>query len=298
MKATNLLRGPMRAPFLILTPACVLLGFATALWTAGSVNLFYAVLVLLGGLCAHISVNAFNEYSDFRSGLDSKTKRTPFSGGSGILPAHPSQANAALATALAAFGITAAVGVFFVFVQGPGLLWVGLAGLFLLFSYTISLTRNPLVCLIAPGLGFGTCMVMGAHFALSGDYSWTAFVASLIPFFLVSNLLLLNQFPDVEADRAVGRRHFPIVAGRRTSAWIYGAFLLATYLSILLGVVLGLFPVWSLLGLATLILAVPTAVGVLRYSDNIERLLPYMGFNVILNLATPVLVGIGFLIEV
>lgn len=296
MKATNLLRGPMRAPFLILTPACVFLGFATALWTAGSVNIHYAALVLLGGLCAHISVNAFNEYSDFRSGLDSKTKRTPFSGGSGILPAHPSQARAALATALVAFGITAAVGGYFVLVQGPGLLWVGLAGLFLLFSYTIWLTRNPLVCLIAPGLGFGTCMVMGTHFALSGDYSWTALVASLIPFFLVSNLLLLNQFPDVDADRAVGRRHFPIVAGRWTNAWIYDAFLLATYLSILLGLALGLFPVWSLLGLATLILAVPTAVGVLRYSDNIERLLPYMGFNVILNLTTPVLVGIGFLI--
>ncbi len=296
MNQMKLLFGPMRVPFLILTPACVFLGYASAAWTTGTVSIIHALLALAGGVCAHVSVNAFNEYSDFKSGLDFKTQPTPFSGGSGTLPANPLKARAALGTALVAFMITAAVGVYFVIVEGPGLLWVGLAGLFLLFAYTIWLTRNPFFCLVAPGVGFGICMVMGTHFALSGRYTWTAFVASLIPFFLVSNLLLLNQFPDVEADQAVGRRHLPIVLGRRASAWIYGAFLLATYLSILSGVIVHLLPAGCLLGLATLILAVPTSLGVLRHSENIERLLRYMGFNVILNLATPMLVGVGFLV--
>ena len=75
--------GPMRLPFLILTPACVFLGVATAYRTNGSVDLFNVLLALLGALAAHISVNSFNEYSDFKSGLDEKTSRTPFSGGSG-----------------------------------------------------------------------------------------------------------------------------------------------------------------------------------------------------------------------
>ena len=75
---------------------------------------------------------------------------------------------------------------------------LGLAGLLLVFGYTIWFTRDPYLCLIAPGLGFGPFMVMGTHFVLTGNYAWTAFIASLIPFFLVSNLLLLNQFPDVD----------------------------------------------------------------------------------------------------
>ena len=37
--------------------------------------------------------------------------------------------------------------------------------------------------------------------------------------FLVNNLLLLNQFPDVQADQSIGRRHFPLVAGRRAAQW-------------------------------------------------------------------------------
>ncbi len=43
-------------------------------------------------------------------------------------------------------------------------------------------------------------------------------------FFLVSNLLLLNQFPDLEADRSAGRRHLPIVLGRPSSSQVFGYF--------------------------------------------------------------------------
>ena len=79
-------------------------------------------------------------------------------------------------------------------------------------------------------------MVMGTNLVLSGENSWTAFIASLVPFFLVSDLLLLNQFPDVEADQTVGRRNLPIVIGRQISSLVYGAFLLAAYLTIIFGV--------------------------------------------------------------
>lgn len=50
-------------------------------------------------------------------------------------------------------------------------------------------------------------MVMGTHFALTGEYSATAGLASLVPFFLVSDLLLLNQFPDVEPIEPVQCAH-------------------------------------------------------------------------------------------
>ena len=136
-------------------------------------------------------------------------------------------------------------------------------------------------------------MVMGTDFALAGRYSWTALVASLVPFFLVNNLLLLNQFPDVEADRSVGRRHLPIVAGRRASSLVYAAFLLCAYLSIVAGVLLGLLPAASLIGLATLALAVPAAIGAYRHADDLARLKPAMVMNVAINLGTPLLVALG-----
>jgi len=291
----NLL-GPMRLPFIILTPVCVLLGIATAVWTTGSVDIFHSVLVLIGAISAHMSVNALNEYFDFKSGLDSMTRRTPFSGGSGTLPENPKLSRQALSTGLITFAITILIGSYFLSFRGLSLLPMGILGLLIILSYTTWISRNPILCLIAPGIGFGLLMVMGTNLVLTGGYTWTAFIASLVPFFLVSDLLLLNQFPDVEADQAVGRRHIPIVLGRRASSIIYGVFLLAAYLTIFLGVWFEYLPKASLLGLGSVLISVPAFLGAFIYSDNISKLIPFMGLNVIINVVTPVLVAIGLLV--
>ena len=296
MSNLKYLLGPMRLPFLVLTPACVLLGLGTAVWSSAQVSALYFILALVGAICAHISVNAFNEFLDFRSGLDFRTERTPFSGGSGTLPQKPELARQALGVALIAFAITGLIGLYFLRVRGPSLLPLGILGLLVMVAYTPWFARHPLLCLIAPGLGFGTLMVMGTAFVLTGEYSWTAFMASLVPFFLVSDLLLLNQFPDVEADRSVGRRHFPIIIGRRASSLIYGAFLVLAYLSIVLGVTLGQMPRTSLIGLMALVIAIPVAVGVYRYAEDMNKLMPYLGLNVVINILTSVLVAVGLFV--
>ena len=213
--------GPMRLPFLILTPACVVLGAATAAWTGNEINPGYFILALAGAVSAHICVNALNEYSDLKSGLDFHTEPTPFSGGSGTLPKNPEKGHMALITGLLSMLVTAAIGLFFLYITGIALLPLGLLGLIIAVVYTDWLTKSPFMCLIAPGLGFGPLMVMGTDFVLSGSYSWTAFVASLVPFFLVSDLLLLNQFPDVEADKKIGRVPEEPVS-RDGSNWVVG----------------------------------------------------------------------------
>jgi 1,4-dihydroxy-2-naphthoate octaprenyltransferase len=288
--------GPMRLPFLILTPACVALGFGTALWTQGNVSTFQVIMVLVGAIAAHISVNAFNEYFDFKSGLDFHTQRTPFSGGSGTLPAKPHMAKHALVIAITSFSLVVTIGIYFLSVRGPALLPIGALGLFLLIFYTPWIAHHPFLCLVAPGLGFGPFMVMGTHIALTGYYSWTALVASLIPFFLVSNLLLLNQFPDVEADRDVGRKHLPIVIGRRASSLLYAGFLVMTYIVLIWGVYSQYLPMASLIGLATAVLAVPVILGAYRYAENAKKLIPAMGINVVINILTPALISIGLII--
>lgn len=289
--------GPMKPPFLILTPACVVLGVATAAFSGASINLLHVVLILAGALCAHISVNALNEYHDFKSGLDLITEPTPFSGGSGALPANPHKANYALIIGILSLGVTAAVGLYFLYVRGMWLLPLGLLGIVTVVLYTEVITRSPFFCLIAPGLGFGPLMVMGTDFALTGSYSVVAFIASLVPFFLVNDLLLLNQFPDVGADTSVGRKHLPISIGRRKAAWVYAFVLIAAYVPILAGYALGEFPVWSLLGLGTIFLAGITIRGVVHYADDIPGLLPYMTRNVIINIATPVLLAVGLFLQ-
>ena len=285
--------GPMRPRFLLLTLVCVLLGWGAAQWEFGQVNLLHVLAALVGALAAHISVNALNEYLDFRSGLDLRTQRTPFSGGTGTLPAWPEAARQTLVVGIITLGMVALIGLYFLWVRGLQLLPLGLFGMLVVAAYTPWFTYRPFWCLISPGLGFGPLMVMGTSFVLSGHYSWTAFMASLVPFFLVSDLLLLNQFPDVEADRTIGRKHYPLILGRRACSFIYGAFLLLAYLSLVVGVTLGCLPRAALLGLLTYPLAAVAFLGALYHADDTERLIPFMTLNVVINLATPLLVAIG-----
>jgi 1,4-dihydroxy-2-naphthoate octaprenyltransferase len=290
------LPGLMRLPFLVLSPVCVAIGVGTAHLQTGVINWWQVILVFIGALSAHISVNTFNEYFDYKSGLDARTQRTPFSGGSGTLPADPHLEKTALVLACTAFSLTAAVGLYFVVLRGWQLIPLGIIGLLLLVTYTIWFVHNPILCLVAPGLGFGVLMVMGTNFALTGTYTWTSFVASLLPTALVSNLLLLNQFPDVEADQSIGRRHFPIVIGRKASSIIYGALMLVAYGSVVLGIAYRLLPVWSALAFLSAILAWQAYQGARKNADNVSALVPSMGLNVITNLIAPVLLTIGLLI--
>ncbi|MCK5640079.1 MAG: prenyltransferase, partial [Gammaproteobacteria bacterium] len=222
--------GVIRLPFLILTPACISLGLATAHWSGNEIDTIHFTLVLIGALTAHMSVNAFNEYFDFKSGLDLNTSRTPFSGGSGTLPGNPDMVSMTLVIATGCLLISAAIGSYLVFASSIGLLPIGLLGLLIICSYTPWINKRPLLCLIAPGLAFGPLMVMGTHFVLTGAYSGSAFAVSLVPFFMVNNLLLLNQFPDLTPDKQAGRRTLPITLGLHNSTHVFQALQLMSYL--------------------------------------------------------------------
>lgn len=289
------LTGTLRLPFLILTPSSVALGWGAALWTHGNVDPVLLSLVLIGALAAHISVNTFNEYFDFKSGLDATTRRTPFSGGSGVLPAQPALARPTLAIAWTSLALVVVLGGYFLVVRGPGLLPVGLIGVLVILLYTPRINRWPLLCLFAPGLGFGPLMVLGTYYVLTGTYSSTAFALSAVPFFLVSGLLLLNQFPDVEADRGAGRRNFPIIIGRQASSLLYGGLLVLAFASLIAAVQFELLPRASLVGLLGALVAAAAFLGAYRFATDIERLIPYMALNAVAAIITPLLIAGGLL---
>jgi 1,4-dihydroxy-2-naphthoate polyprenyltransferase len=285
-----------RPNFLTLTPLSVLIGIGAALRSGSHVAVSECLLILCGALLAHLSVNLLNEYDDFRSGLDMLTARTPFSGGSGSLPAHPQAAAATRTAGFLCLFLSALIGVYFVSEKGLALLPLGLVGVLLVVAYTPRLTHWPLLCLLAPGLGFGPLMVMGTAFVLSGQYSLPAAVASLPPLFLVSELLLVNQFPDVEPDRRVGRRHLPIVLGRRRSALVFAALIVCAFAVLPAAVVSGTLPRLTLLGLIPAPVALVVARQVFIHADDLPRLTRWLGINVAMIHATLLLFGLGLLL--
>lgn len=284
-----------RPPFLILTPICVFLGLSTALAVGATIDYTIFTLIMIGAISAHISVNTLNEYFDFNSGLDLKTDKTPFSGGSGALPAHPEMARSVLATGLISLLVTAVIGIYLMSQQSAQILPIGIVGMVLIYTYTNWINRLPLLCLVAPGIGFGLLMVVGTHIVLTRENSLLPWMAALVPFFLVNNLLLLNQYPDIAADRSVGRNHLPIAYGTTSSTIAYGLFMLGAYLLIVLSVIVGYFPLLSLIALVPMALAIFSLIGAKKYAQEIGRFPQYLGTNVAATLVTPLLLGISLL---
>lgn len=280
-----------RPPFLLLSPASIFLGFAVALKHGYLIDYFDLSLILIGAILGHVSVNTLNEYEDFHSGLDAKTNKTPFSGGSGALVRHPAAASAVFFAAMLSLGACTAIGLYFVANVGFAVLAIGFLGVLIIVSYTRWLNRHAVLCLLAPGFAFGPLMVLGCYVVLTGRFSLDAILISLIPFFLDCNLLLINQIPDVSADSAIGRKHFPIAFGIQASVNLYTLFTIASSITILLAVQIGGLPTLSYLSLLPLLLTLVVRGGVTRHANNVDKLIPYLAANVLVTLTTPILLG-------
>ncbi|MWJ27549.1 prenyltransferase [Halomonas sp. ZH2S] len=282
-----------RPGFLILAPLCALLGILLAVHQPILLAPLEIVLVMVGGLLAHAAVNLLNEYEDFHSGLDQITQRTPFSGGSGALPAEPTAAPAVLSAGVAALVGVVAIGGYFFWVRGWPVLAFGTIGLVLVVTYTRWITRSAWLCLLAPGVGFGLAVTLGALIALGGRVDLSALMVSVVVGLLVSELLLLNQFPDSEADRHIGRRHLPIAIGLHRAAWLVVVMLLGSYAVTGLAVLTGWLPVAAMLSWLTLPGALWLAWQLPGALKDRSRLEPLMGLNVVVLLVTLALLAAG-----
>lgn len=279
-----------RGPFLILTPICIFLGLAITYQLQNSINPSLAVLVMIAALGAHISVNTFNEYFDFTSGLDALTDKTPFSGGSGGLVECPQAKNAVLTLAVASLAVTVVIGLYFISLKGRVLLYLGVIGVLIILAYTRLINKLPLLCLITPGLAFGPLFILGTYFALSDTTTLNTstlialLAASAVPFFLVNNLLLINQLPDIDADKQVGRNTFPIAYGAEKSRYIYLLFILLCAAAIVVSYLVGSSAMVLLTLAPLLLLGLNVFNGIAKANYQTEQMIPFMGKNVVTTL--------------
>ncbi|MFC2034616.1 prenyltransferase [Chloroflexota bacterium] len=281
-----------RPQFLLLSVVLAFLGTSIA-WYDGVFHLGYALLAFLGLLLVHISVNTLNDYFDYKSGIDLNTKRTPFSGGSGILPHGLLKPRQVFWLGMGSFLLAIPIGIYFIIYSGWLLLPILLVAAVFILAYTPFILKTRWPEWVA-GLGLGTLPVLGIYFIQTGDYL-PVIVASIPSGILVHNLLLLNEIPDVEADRKANRKTLPITTGKVRAGKIYSVLTVVVYLWIIGGVVVGQMPTFSLISLLTLPLAIKAIQGALK-PENMNRLMPAMANNVLVILLTQLLLGIGYIL--
>jgi 1,4-dihydroxy-2-naphthoate octaprenyltransferase len=186
------------------------------------------------------------------------------------------------------------IGIYFVLVSGWLLLPLLIIAAICILFYTPLLTKRGWPEW-SPGIGLGALPILGAYFVQTGEYTLPAVVAAIPSGILVHNLLLLNEFPDAEADKTAGRKTLPITIGGRSASIVYSVLTIILYLWIIAWVAAGLMPVFCLIALATLPFAVRAIRGALSYQDE-SKLMPAMASNVLVVLLTQLLLGIGYIL--
>jgi len=283
-----------RFHFIPLTVILVSLGTAIAAYE-GYFHFGHFILAMIGSILVHMTVNVINDYYDYVDGIDLNTQRTPFSGGSGVLPGGFLNPKQAFWFATVCLWIAMVIGIYFVLTKGWLLFPLLLVAGFSAYFYNVYIAKWMMGELFA-GLNFGPLIVLGSYFVQTGRYSWETLFASIAPGLLTSNLLFLNEFPDREADLKGGRRHLVIALGKEKARYVFMLILLASYLFIVLGVVTKIMPLLTLIGLGTVLFGWKAIKGAFTYYNDTYRLIPALGMNVITILGTQALLTLGYVV--
>lgn len=279
-------------PTLMMAVLLTALGTVVA-WQRGPVRSGVFLLAMLGAVLAQLAVNVLNDYFDFKNGVDAATRKTPFSGGSRMLVEGRLPARDFHRLGVVSLGLAALIGIYFVATRGwlllPLLLFAGAS----VYFYTPIFARWNLGEFLA-GFNLGPLAVLGAAFVQTGAYDLTALAAAVPPGLMIANVLLLNEIPDLEADRSGGRRNLVTTLGRVGAVRLYDAVEAAAYLWIAAAVVLGLLPAWALVGLLSLPLALGAAAKARAPYTTPEALIPALGLNIAAAYATTFLLIAGF----
>jgi 1,4-dihydroxy-2-naphthoate octaprenyltransferase len=227
------------------------------------------ILALLAGISLHVAANTFNDYFDWKSGADPLNNEyfLPYSGGSRSIELGLIKEKTLFRVAAASLLTSGALGLALTLISGPGILLFGLIGAFSAYFYTappLRLAARRGLGELFTGLNFGPLAVMGAVYALTGQFSWIAFLAGIPIGLLTAAILWINEFPDVEADRAAGKYTLVVTLGRQRARWGYLVLLLAAFGVVVFGVLQNLLPLGASLILAGLPLAVYTSVVIMR----------------------------------
>lgn len=283
----------IRANFLPLAVVIVLAGLAAAFYSHHTLKPIDGLLVLIGSVLTHASVNTFNNYFDYRSRIDAKTVKTPFSGGVDILVSGRMKPSNALATAILTLAGAGLVGVYFLVRFFDVLFPIVLCGFVLIVFYTPILSKVHGLSEITAGSGFGL-IGLGTYVTQTGNIEGPGIAVFVPVTILVGLLLFLNEFPDADVDKQAGRRHLVVLLGKGKARWLYLGGLVATYLSIILSVTFSAAPVAIMLSLVTIPIAYKAARITLTNYDQTPKLIPALGLNVIVILSTILLLAVGF----
>ncbi len=285
----------IRVRFLLSSVIAVFVAFAISWLDTANINFFHAVLTACGVVALHASIDLLNDYWDFKRGIDTITKRTKLSGGTGVLPEGLLQPEQVFRAGFVFLILGSSIGVYFILIYGVVIASILAFAILSIYFYSTKIVNF--------GLGEvfvtlkGTLIVIGAYFIQTTEISSTVVLGGIVVGLLSSLVLFITSFPDYNADKQKGRKTLVIALGKNRATSFYWLFPGLVYGTIFAGIAFDIFSNWLLITFLGLPLVLYAGKN-LRTSQNKENfLVPAMEKTVIFSRITGILLVVGFFIS-
>ncbi|NMB54776.1 MAG: prenyltransferase [Leptolinea sp.] len=253
-----------RAPFLVISFLPALLGGVVA---AAHQPVHWGIFAacVIGVVMAHSAADFIDDYFDYKKGnLGNKAEQFHDS----PLIDQKVTLNQVLIAIIICLAISLITGLYVFLQVGMPIVWMVLIGTFIVFFYT-----SPPVMLNYRGLGetaiflaFGPMIITGVYIALTGRFDWEPLLVSLVPGIFTMVIVLVSNTFDFHDDVKSGKRTFAVRFGQPAAVRLMGISSVIAYLVIILGVVTKMIPVWTLLVLLT----IPLALDTVRFTSHFD----------------------------
>ena len=283
----------IRVRFLLASVIAVSVGLAINWRQNYTIDPLAAVLTFAGVISLHASVDLLNDYWDYKRGIDTITKRTKMSGGTGVLPEGLLQPSSVYRAGIGFLILGSVVG--FYFVLTDGIIIAAILGFAILSIYFYS-TK-----IVDSGLAEffvavkGTMIVLGTYFIQSNQITLESILGGIVVGVLSSLVLFIASFPDHDADKSKGRKTLVIAVGKKNAASLFWVFPAISYSVIMLGIAIGVFPLLSLITLFSIPLVVKAGLGLKRNFNSVDELIPSMSSTLMFSRITGALFVLSFL---
>ena len=285
----------IRVRFLLASIVAVSVGLSLNWWQNSTLDFLDAILTFAGVMALHASVDLLNDFWDFKRGIDTKTKRTKMSGGTGVLPEGLLKPSSVYRAGVAFLIIGTVIGGYFVITDGITIAIILGFAILSIYFYSTKIVDS--------GLGEffvavkGSMIVIGTLFIQSGEITIESILAGIVVGALSSLVLFIASFPDHDADKSKGRKTLVIVTGKERAVKLFWIFPLVSYCAILSGVLLQVFPLLSMISFLSIPIMIKSGLGLKKHFNSVDNLFPFMSSTLMFSRLTGVLFVISFLIK-
>ena len=285
----------IRIKFFLASIIAITNGILYSYLTFNIFNIIDALLTYVGVIFLHASVDIFNDYWDYKRGIDTTTKRTKFSGGTGVLPEKKLEPNIVYKAGFLSMVIGIAIGGYFIFQSGLLIAIILAVAILSIYFYSTTIVNIGLAeTLVAVK---GTMIVIGTSFVQSGIVDLPVVYLGIIIGLLSSIVLYIAAFPDFAADKEKGRKTLVILIGKNKSAQIFPLLIILIYSLISIGIIMQYLPIYSILTFSSLISAIRSAKKLKNY-DNIEDLVKAISYTITFSRIVGICLILSYLIAI